>query len=115
MDVPFLAFKTDLDLDLELSSLIQYQPTGKVDRVKRPRWMPPKASVGAGGQLNSRNSTNQGLLSSKKNSTGVVAPAGDSRLKVVVRRCPPELPEELFWKTVEPWVNSDTVDWKLVS
>lgn len=34
------------------------------------------------------------------------------RLKLVVRRLPPTLPEELFWKTVEPWVNDETCGWR---
>lgn len=29
------------------------------------------------------------------------------RLKVVVRRLPPNLPEHVFWETVSPWVSRD--------
>lgn len=34
------------------------------------------------------------------------------RLKIIVRRLPPHLPENVFWQSVEPWVNSDSVSWK---
>ncbi|EED84142.1 predicted protein [Postia placenta Mad-698-R] len=34
------------------------------------------------------------------------------RLKTVVRRLPPNLPENIFWQSVEPWVREDTVTWK---
>ena len=34
------------------------------------------------------------------------------KLKAVVRRLPPNLPEEIFWQSVEPWVNSESVSWK---
>ena len=34
------------------------------------------------------------------------------RLKVVVRRLPPNLPEDVFWKSVEQWVTDETVVWK---
>ena len=34
------------------------------------------------------------------------------RLKTVVRRLPPNLPEDVFWKSVEQWVTEDTVTWK---
>ncbi|KAF8893014.1 Smg-4/UPF3 family-domain-containing protein [Infundibulicybe gibba] len=35
------------------------------------------------------------------------------RLKTVVRRLPPNLPEDVFWKSVEPWVSEETVSWKI--
>ncbi|KAJ3529050.1 hypothetical protein NM688_g7909 [Phlebia brevispora] len=34
------------------------------------------------------------------------------RLKTVVRRLPPNLPEDVFWQSVQPWVSDDTVTWK---
>ena len=34
------------------------------------------------------------------------------RLKTVVRRLPPNLPEEIFWQSVTKWVTDDTVTWK---
>ena len=39
------------------------------------------------------------------------APGAD-RLKTVVRRLPANLPEEVFWHSVQPWVSDDTVTWK---
>lgn len=37
----------------------------------------------------------------------------DARIKVVVRRLPPNLPENIFWDSVAPWVNETTCMWKL--
>lgn len=34
------------------------------------------------------------------------------RLKTVVRRLPPNLPEEVFWQSVQKWVTEETVIWK---
>ncbi|KIO20158.1 hypothetical protein M407DRAFT_30192 [Tulasnella calospora MUT 4182] len=36
----------------------------------------------------------------------------ESRLKVVVRRLPPNLPEGVFWESVTPWVDAQTTSWK---
>ncbi|KAI0046770.1 hypothetical protein FA95DRAFT_1589352 [Auriscalpium vulgare] len=38
--------------------------------------------------------------------------SGNERLKTVVRRLPPNLPEEIFWQSVQPWVTEDAVLWK---
>lgn len=35
------------------------------------------------------------------------------RLKTVVRRLPPNLPEEVFWQSVQPWVTEETASWKV--
>ena len=35
------------------------------------------------------------------------------RLKTVVRRLPPNLPEEIFWQSVAQWVSEETVSWKV--
>ncbi|TDL28001.1 hypothetical protein BD410DRAFT_781944 [Rickenella mellea] len=35
------------------------------------------------------------------------------RLKTVVRRLPPNLPEEIFWHSVQEWVTDETVTWKV--
>ncbi|KAG8216154.1 Smg-4/UPF3 family-domain-containing protein [Butyriboletus roseoflavus] len=37
---------------------------------------------------------------------------GAERLKTVVRRLPPNLPEEIFWQSVQAWVTDDTITWK---
>lgn len=34
------------------------------------------------------------------------------RTKTVVRRLPPNLPEEIFWASVQKWVSDETVVWK---
>ncbi|KIM41523.1 hypothetical protein M413DRAFT_445507 [Hebeloma cylindrosporum] len=40
-------------------------------------------------------------------------PQPNERLKTVVRRLPPNLPEEVFWQSVQPWVTEDTAVWKV--
>lgn len=35
------------------------------------------------------------------------------RLKTVVRRLPPNLPEPVFWQSVQPWVTDETASWKI--
>ncbi|KAG8744764.1 hypothetical protein FRC10_009529 [Ceratobasidium sp. 414] len=47
--------------------------------------------------------------SRSKQASGVGAP----KLKVVIRRLPPNLPEAIFWQSVSQWVTSETVSWKL--
>ncbi|KAG9019596.1 hypothetical protein FRB90_000060 [Tulasnella sp. 427] len=37
----------------------------------------------------------------------------ESRLKVAVRRLPPNLPEGIFWESVLPWVDDKTTSWKV--
>jgi len=39
-------------------------------------------------------------------------PLASERLKTVVRRLPPNLPEAVFWQSVEAWVTDQTVAWK---
>lgn len=34
------------------------------------------------------------------------------RLKTIVRRLPPNLPEDIFWQSVQQWVTDETVQWK---
>ncbi|CCM05615.1 uncharacterized protein FIBRA_07844 [Fibroporia radiculosa] len=34
------------------------------------------------------------------------------RLKTVVRRLPPNLPEDIFWQSVQQWVTAETATWK---
>jgi regulator of nonsense transcripts 3 len=40
-------------------------------------------------------------------------PQPNERLKTVVRRLPPNLPEEVFWQSVQPWVTEETAVWKV--
>lgn len=35
------------------------------------------------------------------------------RRKTVVRRLPPNLPEDIFWQSVQSWVSDETVTWKV--
>lgn len=35
------------------------------------------------------------------------------KTKVVVRRLPPNIPEDIFNKSVQQWINETTVDWQL--
>lgn len=39
--------------------------------------------------------------------------SGQERLKTVVRRLPANLPEEIFWQSVQNWVSEDTISWKV--
>ena len=34
------------------------------------------------------------------------------KLKIVVRRLPPNLPEDIFWQSVGKWVTEETATWK---
>ncbi|KAI6126621.1 Smg-4/UPF3 family-domain-containing protein [Pisolithus sp. B1] len=38
---------------------------------------------------------------------------GTERLKTVVRRLPHNLPEEVFWQSVQAWVTEETTTWKM--
>ena len=40
-------------------------------------------------------------------------PQQNERLKTVVRRLPPNLPEEIFWNSVQAWVTDETAVWKI--
>ena len=35
------------------------------------------------------------------------------KLKTIVRRLPPNLPEDIFWQSVQPWVSDETATWKI--
>jgi len=48
-------------------------------------------------------------LSKEKKSQGR---SQNERLKIVIRRLPPNLPEEIFWQSVSEWVSDETVSWK---
>ncbi|KAI0319334.1 Smg-4/UPF3 family-domain-containing protein [Amylostereum chailletii] len=36
----------------------------------------------------------------------------NERLKTIVRRLPPNLPEDIFWQSVQTWVSDETATWK---
>ncbi|KAF8964760.1 Smg-4/UPF3 family-domain-containing protein [Flammula alnicola] len=40
-------------------------------------------------------------------------PQPNERLKTVIRRLPPNLPERVFWQSVQPWVTEDTAVWRI--
>ncbi|KAJ3812948.1 Smg-4/UPF3 family-domain-containing protein [Lentinula aff. lateritia] len=40
-------------------------------------------------------------------------PQHEERLKTIVRKLPPNLPEEIFWQSVQTWVTDETVSWKI--
>ncbi|KAF8273587.1 Smg-4/UPF3 family-domain-containing protein [Lactarius quietus] len=48
----------------------------------------------------------------KEKRQGQAKASGSERLKIIVRRLPPNLPEQIFWQSVQPWVTDDTVLWK---
>ena len=33
----------------------------------------------------------------------------NNHLRVVVRKLPPNLPQEIFYQSIQPWVNDDTI------
>ena len=55
--------------------------------------------------------SNNAAKKSKKTGKG---PGQNStvRLKTVVRKLPPNLPEDIFWQSVALWVNDNTSTWK---
>lgn len=87
--------------------------------------MPPKAGGAAaagsgGGPAGNARRGGAAAVKRPQQSTSATPGAGSGpgntsqdRNKVVVRRCPPELPEAVFWQSVEPWTRDDAVDWKL--
>ena len=34
------------------------------------------------------------------------------RLKLVIRRLPPTIPEDIFWKSISPWIDDGKSTWK---
>ncbi|CUA75053.1 Regulator of nonsense transcripts UPF3 [Rhizoctonia solani] len=50
---------------------------------------------------------------SKSSRTKQSASGNTPRLKVVVRRLPPNLPENIFWQSVAQWVTDESSSWKL--
>ncbi|KAF8062215.1 Smg-4/UPF3 family-domain-containing protein [Lyophyllum atratum] len=48
----------------------------------------------------------------KERERNLKQPPISERLKTVVRRLPPNLPEDVFWGSVGTWVTEDTVTWK---
>jgi regulator of nonsense transcripts 3 len=49
----------------------------------------------------------------KENERKASLPQQNERLKTVVRRLPPNLPEDIFWQSVQPWVTEESALWKL--
>ncbi|EMD37045.1 hypothetical protein CERSUDRAFT_95309 [Gelatoporia subvermispora B] len=47
-----------------------------------------------------------------KKAKAAAKPQND-RFKTVVRRLPPNLPEEIFWQSVQKWVTEETIQWKI--
>lgn len=54
----------------------------------------------------------QSRSKAKEKRQGQTKASGADRLKTVVRRLPPNLPEPIFWQSVQTWVTDDTVLWK---
>ncbi|KAJ1309938.1 hypothetical protein OPQ81_006697 [Rhizoctonia solani] len=50
---------------------------------------------------------------SKSSRTKQSASSNAPRLKVVVRRLPPNLPENIFWRSVAQWITDESSSWKL--
>ncbi|KAI9511371.1 Smg-4/UPF3 family-domain-containing protein [Russula earlei] len=54
----------------------------------------------------------QSRSKAKEKRQGQSKATGTERLKIVVRRLPPNLPEQIFWQSVQTWVTDDVVLWK---
>jgi regulator of nonsense transcripts 3 len=54
----------------------------------------------------------QSRSKTKEKRQGQPKAVGSERLKTVVRRLPPNLPEYIFWQSVQTWVTDETVAWK---
>lgn len=52
------------------------------------------------------------IKSSQKSAKASQSSGQSDKLKTVVRRLPPNLPEDIFWQSVQTWVSDDTVTWK---
>ncbi|KAI0299343.1 Smg-4/UPF3 family-domain-containing protein [Multifurca ochricompacta] len=48
----------------------------------------------------------------KEKRQGQTKVSGTERLKIIVRRLPPNLPESIFWQSVQTWVTDETALWK---
>ncbi|KAL1660096.1 Smg-4/UPF3 family-domain-containing protein [Schizophyllum commune] len=48
----------------------------------------------------------------KERAKAAQAAAEKQKLKIVVRRLPPNLPEAIFWESVQAWVSEETVSWR---
>ena len=48
----------------------------------------------------------------KKRERSSLKAQSTERLKTVVRRLPPNLPEEVFWQSVQKWVSDETTTWR---
>ncbi|CAG8535517.1 8576_t:CDS:2 [Ambispora gerdemannii] len=73
-----------------------------------PNQTKTQKSSGGGGGVNVSNNNNK---SSKKIKSKRPGRKTASKTKVVVRRLPPNVPEEKFMESVKPWVNEKTIDW----
>ena len=67
-----------------------------------PAHAPPESTTAPARKKKSR--------SERKKAQREVAAA--EKLKIVVRRLPPNLPEDIFWQSVQPWVTDETSTWK---
>ncbi|KAF8682478.1 Utp21 protein [Rhizoctonia solani] len=54
-----------------------------------------------------------GKAKSKPSRTKQSASSNAPKLKVVIRRLPPNLPENIFWQSVAQWVTDESSSWKL--
>ncbi|PWN21359.1 hypothetical protein BCV69DRAFT_298378 [Microstroma glucosiphilum] len=79
----------------------------------------PKTNPSASKGLNKAGAANSSATAAparntKKNKKKKKEEGAEARvkLKVVVRRLPPHLPEEIFWRSVEPWTGKQTLEGK---
>ena len=61
----------------------------------------------------SKSKTKDKAKKTKSSSGGGGGSQPQDRLKTIVRRLPPNLPEDVFWQSVASWVSDETVSWKV--
>nr|GAT49282.1 predicted protein [Mycena chlorophos] len=73
----------------------------------------PPAGTGAAPPAKTRKEREREKKERQSQAAATAVPTPTERLKIVVRRLPPNLPEEIFWQSVQPWVTDETVSWKV--
>lgn len=71
-----------------------------------------KASSQPAGSKRAKRPKQQQQQAGVDGSSGGGGAAGQQKLKIVVRRLPPNIPEDIFWTSTEQWVNDETAGWR---
>ncbi len=89
-------------LSVHRPSQIAYRP-----HLLNPDTMPPTDATKGAGNILTKTKTKE-----KERKQRSSLKSQTERLKTVVRRLPPNLPEDVFWQSVQQWVTDGTVVWK---